>query len=66
MVIHGATDGCSRGITYLHCSTNNQAQTVLTLFRDTIVVYGLHHMSEGPMAEKMLWLQGWSIILIKF
>lgn len=47
MVIHGATDGYSRGITYLHCSTNNQAQTVLTLFHDTIVVYGLPSHVRG-------------------
>ena len=31
-VIHGCIDGKSRKIMYLHCSTNNLAQTVLNLF----------------------------------
>lgn len=32
IVVHGGIDGFSRLITYLHCSTNNRADTVFTLF----------------------------------
>ena len=32
-VIHGGIDGFSRYIVYLHCSTNNCAETVFNLFR---------------------------------
>ena len=32
LVIRGCIDGYSRVITYLHCSTNNTAITVLSLF----------------------------------
>lgn len=38
---HGGIDGYSRLITYLHCSTNNRASTVLTLFLDAVSKYGL-------------------------
>ena len=35
-VIHGCIDGYSRRINFLHCSTNNLATTVLSLFEDAI------------------------------
>ena len=35
-VIHGCVDGYSRRINFLHCSTNNLATTVLSLFEDAI------------------------------
>ena len=39
-VIHGAIDGYSRLITYLHCSTNNRSETVYNLFVNAVDKYG--------------------------
>lgn len=36
-VIHGAVDGYSRVIPFMHCSTNNMAQTVYSLFFKTSI-----------------------------
>ena len=41
LVTHGCIDGYSRTITYLHCSTNNTAATVLSLFTSAVETYGL-------------------------
>lgn len=40
-VTHGAIDGYSRLIVYLHCSVNNKAETVLCLFQEAVEAYGL-------------------------
>ena len=40
-VIHGGIDGYSRRIVFLHCSTNNLAQTVLQLFEEAVLNFGL-------------------------
>lgn len=40
-IIHGAIDGFSRMLVYLHCSTNNRANTVLSLFKDAVDSYGV-------------------------
>ena len=40
-VIHGAIDGFSRLIVYLHCSTNNRSNTVLNLFNEALEQYGV-------------------------
>ena len=40
-VIHGGIDGFSRTITYLKCSDNNRAHTVLTFFLEGVTSYGL-------------------------
>ncbi len=40
-VIHGGMDGYSRHITYLECSTNNRANTVLRLFRRAVQECGI-------------------------
>ena len=37
LVIHAGIDGHSRLITYIHCSDNNRAETVMELF-----LYGTH------------------------
>lgn len=41
LVVHGGVDGYSRMPIYLHCSSNNQAGTVLDLFREAVTTYGL-------------------------
>lgn len=40
-IVHGAIDGYSRLITFLKCSTNNRAVTVLQNFMDATQEYGL-------------------------
>ena len=39
-VIYGGTDGYSRLIVYLQCSTNNTVQTVLQLFQGIVDAHG--------------------------
>lgn len=41
LVIHGGIDGYSRIPVYLHCSDNNEAPTVLSLFLQAVQQYGL-------------------------
>jgi len=41
LVIHGAIDGYSRLVSFLSCSDNNTAQTVLNLFDGAASLYGL-------------------------
>ena len=41
LVLHGCVDGHSRVMTYLHCSTNNAASTVLSLLVQAVELYGL-------------------------
>ena len=38
---HGAIDGYSRAIVYLKCGTNNKASSVLQLFKEAVVQWGL-------------------------
>ncbi|KAM9765204.1 uncharacterized protein ACNS7B_023350 [Menidia menidia] len=40
-VVHGGIDGCSRLITYLNCSTDSRASTVLFHFLKATGLYGL-------------------------
>ena len=40
-MVHGGVDGYSRLPVYLHCSSNNRANTVLQLFRDAVTIHGL-------------------------
>jgi hypothetical protein len=41
LVTHGGIDGYSRLITYLLCSSNNRANTVVASFRSAVAQYGL-------------------------
>ncbi len=41
MVIHGAIDGYSRLVPYVHCCSNNKATTVLSLFKQAVITYGI-------------------------
>ena len=40
-VLHGAIDGHSRLITFLQCSTNNKAETAISLFEQALEIYGV-------------------------
>ena len=40
-VIHGCIDGYARYITFLHCSTNNRKETVLSLFEEALQISGV-------------------------
>ena len=40
-VIHAEIDGYSRMVVFIHCSTNNRAETVLNLFESAVHAYGL-------------------------
>ena len=53
LVIHGCIDGYSRVITYLHCSTNNTAITVLSLFTNEIQRFGLPQKNCSDLGAKI-------------
>ena len=40
-MLHGAIDGYSRLITFLQCSTNNKAETAVSLFEQALEIYGV-------------------------
>ncbi|OQV24155.1 hypothetical protein BV898_02105 [Hypsibius exemplaris] len=46
-VIHGCIDGYSRLVTFLECSTNNRAMTVLQKFVSAVAEYGLPSRVRG-------------------
>ena len=66
LVVHGAIDGFSRLITYLRCSDNNRASTVLDCFLDGVSEYGMPARIRTDRAERM-WTFGniWLIYGVK-
>ena len=46
-VIHGCKDGFSRVVIYLHCCSNNRAETVLQYFQDGVQEFGLPSRVRG-------------------
>ena len=40
-MVHGAIDGFSRFIVFLHCATNNSSETVLQQFQGAVREFGL-------------------------
>ena len=48
-MIHGGIDGYSRKIVYIHCSTNNRAETVMSLFQEAVDKHGLPSRVRSDM-----------------
>ena len=46
-VVHGCIDGFSRMITFLRCSTNNRADTVMSAFQRAVQQFGLPSRVRG-------------------
>ena len=56
-VLHGAIDGYSRLITFLQCSTNNKAENAVSLFEQTLEIYGLpaRVMTDKGGENTLIW-----------
>ena len=52
LLTHGGVDGLSRMITFLHCSTDNSASTVLLVFTAAFQRYGLPHRVSSDLGGK--------------
>uniref|UniRef100_A0A3P9IB54 Integrase catalytic domain-containing protein n=1 Tax=Oryzias latipes TaxID=8090 RepID=A0A3P9IB54_ORYLA len=56
-LIHTAIDGYSRFLTFLHCSNNNRAATVLDLFRKAVNKFGwpMHIRTDHGGENVLIW-----------
>lgn len=70
MVFHGCVDGFSRTIIYLRCLSNNRASSVLSLFVEGVVSFGLpfrvrcdHGMENVQVARFMLERRGLNSVI---
>ncbi len=62
-VVHGAIDGYSRLITYLHCSTNNYAETVLSQFISAGEQFGFPSRTRSDMGGENINLAHFMVLL---
>ena len=59
IVIHGFIDGYSRLITGLRASNNNRAETVLQLFLDGAIAYGIPSRIRGDHGVENIHVAAW-------
>lgn len=62
-VVHGAIDGYSRLITYLHCSTNNRSETVLRQFIQAGEQFGYPSRTRSDMGGENIQLAHFMVLL---
>lgn len=57
LVVHSGMDGYSRLLTFIECSNNNQAETVLNLFNKAVVELGrpLHIRTDYGTENVLIW-----------